>query len=271
MSGDNTSKLDDSESSWSLHSIGKTQKSLRTKKHFPKASSTPVSNCRSQSRSVNVTQYHSTLDDTWIQDSLFAKALRRFEELKQSWVSNCKRSNRSYVRLATVILHCAQGKIPSDIAMSEYPAGALLLLRQGHKEQGTKLCQGYALERSIAEVQNSLDQMKESMRQVTAWRTRLDALYNLLKSHPPASQNTSTLDLRARLILWPAVLCEINGLLMQMDRDLQARTAFLSQTVVNCATAKGAHWSSLAWNHLGTLVRWNTLDGIVDQLRNTIR
>ncbi|TPP56725.1 hypothetical protein FGIG_11278 [Fasciola gigantica] len=156
MSGDSTSKLDDSESSWSLHSIGKAQKSLRTKKNFPKASSTPVSNCGSQSCSVNVTQYHSTLDDTWIQDSLFAKALRRFEELKQSWVSNCKRSNRSYVRLATVILHCAQGENPSDIASPSLAAGALLLLRQGQRNK-VQLCQGYALERSIAEVQNSLD------------------------------------------------------------------------------------------------------------------
>lgn len=84
------------------------------------------------------------------------------------------------------------------------------------------------------------------------------------------SQDKSTVELRAKLVFWPAVLCEVGGLLSQMDRDLQTRTAFLSQAATECTTAEEAHRHSLAWNHLGTLVRWDTMDGIIGQLLDAI-
>lgn len=63
------------------------------------------------------------------------------------------------------------------------------------------------------------------------------------------------------IILWPALLAEMNGLLRCMESDYEARCRRIATAIADCSTPESAKHSCIYWRAIGYTVRWQpTMD-----------
>ncbi|CAL8084502.1 unnamed protein product [Calicophoron daubneyi] len=251
----------------------------RRKKKIHALTSTPLGNSRFAIKQENdyspaVTNQSTSL---YQPEERIISLLQQLTGLKKDWDSELSHSCRAFTQLATCILRCGQGRVSELFEPRDIPVEALNLLQACQTGQADKVCIAAALEKGFAEVRSHLSAMGQCKARLASWISRLMATVSLIKlENEPGSlaasiRHSSIGENPCSLILWPALLGEVNGLFAQIENDLSRRQSMLENAVDVCLIAADAYNFALMWRHLGSMVQWSKVLEMSEQAEAILR